>query len=104
MPILLVIPVAIIFYLIGKWLKESVKRDEEKEKMKVPTISVQKNESANKQTLTFIFDIILFILIAAVGLYIAISFVTDLGSGHSSRCSGATEKECEAIEAVEGSR
>jgi uncharacterized protein (UPF0333 family) len=78
MPFLLVIPVAIIFYLIGRWLTESVKRDEEKEKIKALTTPVQKNKSPDKSLAFEIFNIVITVLAVIAGVYFVIAAITGI--------------------------
>jgi len=97
--IILVIPVALVFYLIGKWLKESVKKDEAKEKER----NIAQKQSAPEKE-HHIFNIILIIMLAIIGLWFLASVITDFGRSGNRRCDGATEEECRVIEAIEGSR
>jgi len=70
MAILLVIPVAIAFYLIGKWLNESVKRDEEKEQKRKTegpqTVPIRENKPMEAPIKKYWWIIIIILIIAFV--------------------------------------
>jgi len=79
--LILIIPVVLAFYFIGKWLKESEKRDDEKRKREEEKNSklppVIKSESSFQKIITPLFNVVITIVLIFVVLYFVVGFIAS---------------------------